>query len=65
MYNICILQDEVKDLKEQLNLFEAATALGVLSQDNTRETEGINDSMMDLGIKKTLDFETPESSHAM
>ncbi|KAK3095207.1 hypothetical protein FSP39_011518 [Pinctada imbricata] len=58
-------QDEVKDLKEQLNMFEAASGLGVLSRDNTQETEGIDDSMLDLGIKKTLDFETPESSRTL
>ena len=53
-------QEEVKDLKEQLNMFEAASCLGVLSQETTRETIH-DDSMMDLGIKKTIDFdETPE-----
>ena len=50
----------MKDLKEQLNMFEAASCLGVLSQETTRETIH-DDSMMDLGIKKTIDFdETPE-----
>ncbi|CAC5397295.1 CEP152 [Mytilus coruscus] len=54
-------QDEIKDLKEQLNMFEAASALGVLSS-NTLQTESCNDSLSDLGIRKTLDFQTPDTS---
>lgn len=47
-------------MKEQLNMFEAASCLGVLSQETTRDTIH-DDSMMDLGIKKHLDFDdTPE-----
>lgn len=41
-------------------MFEAASCLGVLSQETTRDTIH-DDSMMDLGIKKHLDFDdTPE-----
>jgi hypothetical protein len=60
-YIQCLLQDEIKDLKEQLNMFEAASALGVLSS-NTIQTESCNDSLSDLGIRKTLDFRTPDST---
>ncbi|XP_048749329.2 centrosomal protein of 152 kDa-like isoform X2 [Ostrea edulis] len=49
-------QDEIKELKEQLNMFEAASCLGVLSQETTRDTIH-DDSMMDLGIKRTIDFD--------
>ncbi|OWF36520.1 trichohyalin-like [Mizuhopecten yessoensis] len=57
-------QEEVQDLKEQLSMFESASALGVLttgqaSSDLRHPTH--DDSLLDLGIKKTLDFDTPES----
>ena len=42
-------------------MFDAASALGVLSS-NTLQTESCNDSLSDLGIRKTLDFQTPETT---
>ena len=65
-------QLEVKELKEQLQMYESASALGALPShgmpDELRSTSGpdpaADDSMTDLGIRKTLDFNfsTPASS---
>ncbi|XP_033726371.1 nucleoprotein TPR-like [Pecten maximus] len=57
-------QEEIQDLKEQLSMFESASGLGVLTSgqstsDGRRAMH--DDSLLDLGIKKTLDFDTPES----
>ncbi|XP_055873186.1 trichohyalin-like isoform X1 [Biomphalaria glabrata] len=52
-------QSEIKDLKEQLNMFESATSLGVFTHSNFPVSQ--DDSMTDLGIRKTLDFSTPPS----
>ncbi|XP_071098914.1 centrosomal protein of 152 kDa-like [Haliotis cracherodii] len=54
------LQSEVKELKEQLSMFESASTLGIYSSTQTRSGLG-DDSMTDLGIRKTLDFSTPRS----
>ncbi|XP_076438809.1 uncharacterized protein LOC143277792 [Babylonia areolata] len=60
------LQAEVQELKEQLHLLESATSLGALSSSSAAASHSdaavINDSMADLGIRKTLDFSTPECS---
>ncbi|XP_046566118.1 centrosomal protein of 152 kDa-like isoform X2 [Haliotis rubra] len=54
------LQHEVKELKEQLSMYESASTLGIFSNTQTRSGLG-DDSMTDLGIRKTLDFSTPRS----
>ncbi|XP_067653234.1 centrosomal protein of 152 kDa-like [Haliotis asinina] len=54
------LQNEVKELKEQLSMYESASTLGIFSNTQTRSGLG-DDSMTDLGIRKTLDFSTPRS----
>ncbi|KAL3884693.1 hypothetical protein ACJMK2_024805 [Sinanodonta woodiana] len=60
------LQDEIKDLKEQLSMFESASSLGVLSQGQTTHGGAAHDdSLLDLGIKKTLDFDSSYSSKGM
>ena len=66
-------QNELKEAKEQLNMLEAATTLGAfsaLSSTASASASGrgvqpvpsADDSMTDLGIRKTLDFNsTPQS----
>ncbi|XP_069102444.1 trichohyalin-like isoform X3 [Argopecten irradians] len=58
-------QEEIQDLKEQLSMFESASGLGVLTSGQT-SSDGRrpmhDDSILDLGIKKTLDFDTPDSA---
>ena len=57
---VCVcLQAEVKELKEQLNMLEAATSLGALTSTSNPSTFA-DDSIADLGIRKTLDFSSPE-----
>ncbi|XP_060584200.1 golgin subfamily A member 4-like isoform X2 [Ruditapes philippinarum] len=64
------LQDEIQDLKEQVQMLESASHLGVSSvagqtQSVTATSNNFvdqNDSMADLGIRKTLDYDTPQSS---
>ncbi|KAL8562153.1 hypothetical protein ACOMHN_041988 [Nucella lapillus] len=52
---------EVQELKEQLHLLESATSLGALT--TTPHSDALfNDTISDLGIRKTLDFSTPESN---
>ncbi|WAR30209.1 CE152-like protein [Mya arenaria] len=61
------LQEEIQDLKEQVQMLESASNLGV-SMATTHPTSSTtvfqdgNDSMADLGIKKTLDFDTPQGT---
>ena len=59
-------QTEVKDLKEQLTMFESASSLGALAvtsaDSHVAAAGGHDDSMADLGIRKTLDFSTPKSA---
>ncbi|XP_059160386.1 centrosomal protein of 152 kDa-like isoform X2 [Physella acuta] len=52
-------QDEVKELKEQLCMLESASSLGVFTASHVPASH--DDSMTDLGIRKTLDFSTPQS----
>ncbi|GFO09482.1 centrosomal protein of 152 kda-like [Plakobranchus ocellatus] len=64
-------QTEVKELKEQLSMLEAATTLGAFSTLSAtsatstvggRAAQSADDSMTDLGIRRTLDFNsTPKS----
>lgn len=56
---------EIKDLKEQLNMFECASTLGAMTTAvgaSTHTGPSLDDSLTDLGIKKRLDFGTPHSS---
>jgi len=67
------LQEEINDLKEQVQMFESASNLGITlgshghpsassaAMSATVFQDG-NDSMADLGIKKTLDFDTPQGT---
>ena len=57
---MCI-QVEVQELKEQLNMLESATSLGALSI-NPHGSAFTDDSITDLGIRKTLNFSTPDST---
>ncbi|XP_070177816.1 trichohyalin-like [Littorina saxatilis] len=54
------LQTEVQELKEQLNMLESAASLGAIS--SSHPSAFTDDSISDLGIRKTLDFSTPEST---
>lgn len=58
------LQRENKDLKEQLTMLESASSLGAITQRSGAVSEGHDDSIADLGIRKTLDFMTPETGHS-
>ena len=56
-------QDEIKDLKEQVQMMESASNLGINGHSST--STGFvdqNDSLIDLGIKKTLDYDTPQGT---
>ncbi|XP_064595877.1 centrosomal protein of 152 kDa-like [Liolophura sinensis] len=56
------LKEELVDLREQLSMFESASSLGLFSTISSSKSKELHDdSMTDLGIKKTLDFKTPES----
>ena len=55
------VQVEVKELKEQLSMLESATSLGALST-NLHGSAFTEDSITDLGIRKTLNFSTPDST---
>ncbi|XP_041353515.1 centrosomal protein of 152 kDa-like [Gigantopelta aegis] len=54
------LQSEIQELKDQLSMYESASSLGVFSRGQSMGTN--DDSMVELGIKKTLDFNTPDSN---
>ncbi|KAK7497810.1 hypothetical protein BaRGS_00010944 [Batillaria attramentaria] len=57
------LQTEMRELKEQLSMLESASSLGAFSGSLTPQgTVYTDDSMADLGIRKTLDFSTPDSA---
>ncbi|XP_039502831.1 centrosomal protein of 152 kDa isoform X2 [Pimephales promelas] len=48
------LQEELTDLKEQINLYESAIKHGALSLESNRDWENhLSESYMDLGIKKS------------
>ena len=59
-----IIQDEIKDLKEQLQMMESASSLGINGHGSSASVGFVdqNDSLIDLGIKKTLDFDTPQGT---
>ncbi|KAL5019811.1 hypothetical protein ScPMuIL_002703 [Solemya velum] len=59
------LQRENKDLKEQLTMLESASALSAINQRSGAIPEGHDDSIADLGIRKTLDFMTPETGRTL
>lgn len=50
---------EVKELKQELSMLESASSLGVISHQGKLFAD---DSMTDLGIRKTLDFSSPVSA---
>ncbi|KAH3868059.1 hypothetical protein DPMN_031195 [Dreissena polymorpha] len=61
------LQEEIQDLKEQVQMLESASNLGVSMAAGVQSSTATafhdqNDSMADLGIKKTLDFDTPQGT---
>ena len=63
-------QEEIQDLKEQVQMLESASQLGVSSVAGQTQSVSAgsnnfvdqNDSMADLGIRKTLDYDTPQST---
>ena len=61
MVMMMCIQVEVQELKEQLNMLESATSLGALSI-NPHGSAFTDDSITDLGIRKTLNFSTPDST---
>ncbi|XP_053387096.1 trichohyalin-like isoform X2 [Mercenaria mercenaria] len=60
------LQEEIQDLKEQVQMLESASHLGVSSvagqSSSASNFVDQNDSMVDLGIRKTLDYDTPQGT---
>nr|XP_006819677.1 PREDICTED: centrosomal protein of 152 kDa-like [Saccoglossus kowalevskii] len=57
------LQDEVSDLKEQIQMYESAATLGVYSGNGVVQQEGLSDSFAHLGIKSkecNKEWKTPK-----
>nr|XP_057943335.1 centrosomal protein of 152 kDa isoform X2 [Doryrhamphus excisus] len=49
-----VLQEDLAELKEQINLYESALKLGVIAFDATGDWENqLSESCLDLGLKKT------------
>ncbi|BFZ25897.1 hypothetical protein BsWGS_28936 [Bradybaena similaris] len=56
------LQRDIQQLKEQLNMFESASQLGVFpASSRNAHAPCHDDSISDLGIRKTLNFSSPQT----
>lgn len=57
------LGDQVKSLSQQLSMFESASKLGLFGQEENRHSScDPEDSFLELGIKKKLNFTTPDTT---
>lgn len=57
------LGDQVKSLSQQLSMFESASKLGIFGQEENRHSScDPEDSFLELGIKKKLNFTTPDTT---